>query len=179
MGIKVIITGATGMVGEGVLLTCLDHPGVSEVLMVNRKHLDLQHIKLKELILPDFLKTDGYATELAGYDACFYCAGISVVGLKEAEYDQITYETTMHFARILSGLNPGMVFNYVSGSHTDSSEKGRVMWARIKGKTENALQALPFRKQYNFRPGAMKAVAGQKNAKALYGIIVRILFDRT
>lgn len=174
-GIKVIITGATGMVGEGVLLTCLESAAVKEVLMVNRKHFDLQHPKLKELIVPDFMKLDDYDQELTGYDACFYCAGISSVGMAEEKYTYITYDTTMHFAQKLAALNTGMVFTFVTGTHTDSSEQGKVMWARVKGRTENALQKLPFKAAYNFRPGGMKAVNGQKNAKFLYKVIVAVL----
>ena len=168
MGIKVIVTGATGMVGEGVLFECLEHPDVEQVLMVNRKPYPAKHSKLKELIVPDFLKLDEFTDQLTGYDACFYCAGISSVGMKEAEYNHITYDITMNFANKLVSINPNMIFDYVSGSLTDSSEKGRVMWARVKGKTENALMRLPFKKAYNFRPGFMKQTAGQKNIKSYF-----------
>lgn len=164
---KVVVTGATGMVGEGVLLECLENPAVKAVLMVNRKPAPLTHPKLKELIIPDFMNLETFDSQLAGYDACFYCAGISSVGMDETKYTQITYDTTIHFARKLATLNPDMVFNYVSGSHTDSSEKGRVMWARVKGKTENDLMKLPFKRVYNFRPGFMKPFKGQKNVKSL------------
>jgi len=181
---KVIITGSTGMVGEGVLLECLAHPDVKQVLMVNRKPNPLKHQKLKELIVPDFLKSDQFTEQLTGYDACFYCAGISSFRMNEQQYGLITYDTTIRFAGKLAGLNPGMVFNYVSGAHTDSSEKGRIMWARVKGKTENALLKLPFKKTYNFRPGFMKPTAGQKNIKSFYKIIsslypvLRLLFPK-
>ena len=175
MGIKVILTGATGMVGEGVLLSCLGHPDIQEVLIVSRRPSPLRHAKLKELIVPDFFKIDDHIEQLGGYDACFYCAGISSVGMNEDKYSFITYDTTMHFARTLAELNPGMVFNFVSGSHTDSSGQGKVMWARVKGKTENALQTIGFKGQYNFRPGAMQHVPGQQNAKVLYRIIVGII----
>ena len=163
------------MVGEGVLLTSLAHPDVKEVLMVNRRHADLQHPKLKELIVPDFMQLEAYTAQLTGYNACFYCAGISSVGLDEAKYTIITYDTTMTFATKLAALNPGMTFNFVSGAQTDASEKGKVMWARVKGRTENALKTLPFRQQFNFRPGGMKAVPGQKNSKALYKVLVAIM----
>ena len=172
MELKLIITGTTGMVGEGVLLTCLEHPGVKEVLMVNRKHWDLQHSKLKELIVPDFLQVEKYADQLKGYDACFFCAGISSVGMSEEKYTVITYDTTIHFAKVLSGVNDNMVLTYVSGSHTDSSEQSKIMWARVKGRTENALKTLPFKAVYNFRPGGMRPFPGQKNAKMLYTVIV-------
>jgi uncharacterized protein YbjT (DUF2867 family) len=171
MGIKVIVTGATGMVGEGVLLECLENPAVGKVLMVNRRPFALTNAKLKECIVPDFLQLDECTAELTGYDACFFCAGISSVGLSEAEYTRITYHTTLHFAQKLADLNRKMVFVYVSGAMTDSSESGRVMWARVKGKTENALTRLPFKNVYNFRPGFMKATPGQKNIKSYYGLI--------
>jgi uncharacterized protein YbjT (DUF2867 family) len=171
MQIKVIITGATGMVGEGVLIECLKHPDVKEVLMVNRKPFELKDPKLKELIIPDFLKLDTFGSQLKGYDACFFCAGISSVGMSEQQYTKITYNTTIHFAEKLSALNPQMIFNYVSGAQTDSTEKGKSMWARVKGRTENALMRLPFKKVYNFRPGLMKPTPGQKNIKSVYKII--------
>ncbi len=164
----VIITGATGMVGEGVVFECLKHPAVERVLVVNRRPCGAQHPKLKECIVPDFLELDRFTSELSGYDACFYCAGVSSLGMSESEYSHITYDTTMHFAQKLATLNPQMVFEFVSGAYTDSSEKGRIMWARVKGKTENALRRLPFRKVYNFRPAYMKSTSGQKNIKAYY-----------
>jgi len=174
-GIKVIITGATGMVGEGVLFECLQNPTVSEVLIVNRRHYELQHPKLKELIVPDFFELNKFADNIKGYDACFFCAGISSVGMKEDKFTRITYDTTMAFAKALLAVNSNMVFTYVSGSHTDSSEKGRVMWARVKGKTENDLAKLPLKAEYNFRPGAMLPFPGQKNWKAVYKFIVKII----
>jgi len=136
--IRVILTGATGMVGEGVLLECQQHPAVEEVLVVTRKPYGGKHPKLKECIVPDFLDLDRFTSQLTGYDACFYCAGVSSRGMSEAEYTHITYDTTIYFAHKLAALNPQMIFNYVSGSLTDSSEKGSLMWARVKGKTENA-----------------------------------------
>jgi uncharacterized protein YbjT (DUF2867 family) len=171
MGFSVIITGTTGFVGEGVLLACLDHPEVDRVLMVNRRTYKKHHPKLSECIVPDFLKIEEHAGQLTGYDACFFCAGISSVGVTEKEYTHITYDTTMHFAETLAKLNPGMVFTYVTGGMTDSSEKGKIMWARVKGRTENALMKLPFRGEYNFRPGFMKASKGQVNIKAIYKLM--------
>jgi len=171
MKIKVIITGVTGMVGEGVLLECLEHPDVEQVLMVNRKPYSLVHPKLKELIVPNFFDLDKVTNELTGYNACFFCAGVSSIGMKEPEYAHVTYELTMHFAETVATLNPDMVFDYVSGAMTDSTEKGSVMWARVKGKTENDLLKLPFKKVYNFRPGFMKATAGQKSIKWYYKMI--------
>ncbi len=169
--LRVIITGATGMVGEGVLLECLEHPAIEQVLMVNRNPYPAKHLKLSELIVPDFLHLDGFADQLTGYDACFYCAGVSSAGMSEADYTRVTYDITIHFAQTLASLNPRMVFNFVSGSLTDSSEKGRVMWARVKGRTENALMQLGFSKVYNFRPGFMKPTPGQRNVKSYYGVI--------
>lgn len=165
---KVIITGATGMVGEGVLFECLENPNVTEILIVNRRHYELSHPKLKELLVPDFTKLESYTAALTGYDACFYCAGISSIGMDEATYTYITFDTTMSFATTLARLNPAMVFNFVSGGHTDSSESGKMMWARVKGRTENALVKLPFKGVYNFRPGFMKAFPEQKNVKFIF-----------
>lgn len=171
MEINIILTGATGLVGEGVLLECLQHPDVNRVLMVNRKPSPIKHPKLKELIVPDFMNLTNVADALTGYNACFYCAGISSRGLTEAQYSHITYDTTLHFAQTLATLNPGMIFSHISGSHTDSTEKGKIMWARVKGKTENALLRIPFKKVYNFRPGFMKPTEGQQNIKTYYKII--------
>jgi len=168
MKIKVIITGATGMVGEGVLLECLAHPQVEQVLMVNRRPYPMQHPKLKECIVPDFFSLDAVAGQLTGYDGCLYCAGISSRGMKEAEYSRITYDTPLYFAQRLAGLNPGMIFSHISGSHTDSSEKGKIMWARVKGKTENDLVKLPFKQVFNFRPGIVKPTKGLKNTLRFY-----------
>ncbi|MEO6720094.1 MAG: NAD-dependent epimerase/dehydratase family protein [Ferruginibacter sp.] len=174
-GIKVIITGATGMVGEGVLLECLQNETVSEVLMVNRRHYELSHPKLKELIVPDFFQLKQFAGSITGYDACFFCAGISSVGMKEDKYTRITYDTTMSFAKALLAYNTNLGFCYVSGSSTDSSEKGRLMWARVKGRTENDLMKLAFQGVYNFRPGIMLPFTGQKNWKAIYKFIGKII----
>jgi uncharacterized protein YbjT (DUF2867 family) len=165
---KVIITGATGMVGEGVLLECLENPEVERVLAVARRSSGHTHAKLRELRVPDFRELTTVEPELTGYDACFYCAGVSSVGMKEPEYTAITYDTPLHFAQTLVRLNPGMVFVHVSGAHTDGTEQGKVMWARVKGKAENALARLPFKAVYNFRPSLMKPAPGQKNLKSSY-----------
>ncbi|MBS1916409.1 MAG: NAD-dependent epimerase/dehydratase family protein [Bacteroidetes bacterium] len=172
---KVIITGATGMVGEGVLFECLLNDNVREVLIINRRHYDLQHPKLKELIVPDFFQLEKFSDQLKNYDGCFFCAGISSVGMKEDKFTHITYDTTLSFAKTLLAVNNDIVFTYVSGAHTDSSEKGRVMWARVKGKTENDLAKLGFKAEYNFRPGGMLPFEGQKNWKNLYKVIVKII----
>lgn len=166
--IKVIITGATGMVGEGVMLQCLEHPEVEQVLLINRKPSGVNHPKVKEIVHKDFLDISPIEDQLGGYDACFFCLGVSSVGMKEPEYTRITYTLTLHVAGVLSRKNPDMVFCYVSGSGTDSTEKGRMMWARVKGKTENDLMKLPFRKVYAFRPAFIKARKEQKNVPSLY-----------
>lgn len=175
MGIKVIITGATGMVGEGVLLECLRRPEVDEVLSVSRKPAGRQHPKLKELLVHDFLEADKFVNDLKGYDACFFCAGVSSVGMVEEHYARLTYDTTLAFASAVLKANPHSVFTYVSGTHTDSTEKGKVMWARVKGKTENALIGMGFKSVYNFRPGFMEPVPGQVQIKPLYKVLGAIL----
>jgi len=159
---KVIITGATGMVGEGVLLECLSNPLVEKVLIVNRKPYEgKKNPKLIECIVPDFFNLDNIREQLQGYDACFYCAGKSSVGMNEQDYKHITYDTVISFANTLLRVNMGMTFCHVSGASTDGTEKGTVMWARIKGKAENDLMKMPFKAVYNFRPALMKPTNGQ------------------
>lgn len=168
MGYKIILTGATGMVGEGVLIECLEHPQVSEVLSISRRSSGRSHPKMKEYLVPDFLTLKEEDENLKGYDACFFCAGVSSLGRKEEEYRRATFDTTIHFARVLLKQNPQMTFIYVSGAGTDSSEQGKLMWARVKGRTENTLAKMNFKKVYNFRPGFMKLTSGQKNALKMY-----------
>ncbi|WP_116789327.1 NAD-dependent epimerase/dehydratase family protein [Flavobacterium psychrotrophum] len=175
MSIKVIITGATGMVGEGVLFECLENPDVSEILIIGRRAYGLQHPKVKELTVPDFFTLDSYANQISGYDACLFCAGISSVGMNEEKYTHITYDTTRAFANSVLKVNPSLVFCFVSGSQTDGTEKGSVMWARVKGRTENALAQLSFTAEYNFRPGVMLTAKGQKNGKPLYYSITKVI----
>ena len=165
---KVIITGSTGMVGEGVLLECLANSEVERVLSISRRPCGHTHPKLAELLVPDFRDLGAVEAQLAGYDACFYCAGVSSVGMNEADYTKITYDTPLAFCQTLARLNPNLVLVHVSGSHTDSSEQGKVMWARVKGKAENALMRLPLRGVYNMRPSLMKPVSGQINLKRAY-----------
>jgi uncharacterized protein YbjT (DUF2867 family) len=172
---KVILTGATGMVGEGVLLECLDNPAVESVLSVSRRSTGRSHPKLRECLVPDFQQLGSVEGELTGYDACFYCAGISSVGLNEEKYTVITYDTPLAFASTLARLNPGMTFVHVSGAHADSTEQGKVMWARVKGRAENALMRLPFKGVYNFRPSLMKPTPGQKQVHGSY-TLVRLLY---
>lgn len=168
---KIIITGATGMIGEGVLLTTLNHPDITEVLMVNRRTSPLRHPKLSELIVKDFTDLHAHRSQLTGYDGCFYCAGVSSFGMNEDKYSHITFYTTMMFAKALADLNPDMVFFYLSGVYADSSAKGKIMWARIKGKTENALIGLPFKNVYSFRPGFIIPLKEQKNVRLIYKIL--------
>ena len=167
MKIKAVVFGATGMVGEGILHQCLNHPDVESVLVVGRKPCKVVHPKLKELIHKDFYDYAGIEKGLRGYNACYFCLGVTSVGKKEDEYTRLTYDLTMQAARTLSKLNPGMTFCYVSGTGTDSTEQGRIMWARVKGKTENDLMKLPFKAVYNFRPGFIKPIRGLRNA---YGV---------
>ena len=165
---KVIITGASGMVGEGVLHECLLSDSVEKVLVIGRRPCGTIDSKLKEIIHADFYNLSAIESELRGYEACFFCLGTSSVGMKEDKYARVTYDLTLNFARTVLVQNPGMVFCYVSGSGTDSSEKGRLMWARVKGRTENDLAKLTFKKAYNFRPGIMKPTAGLKNTLGFY-----------
>jgi hypothetical protein len=166
--IRAIITGATGMAGEGVLLECLQHPDVEAVLVITRKPCGVVHPKLKEIIHSDFYDLSPVESQLSGYNACFFCLGVSSLGMKEPEYFNVTYTLTMHVAQTLCKLNNDMVFCYVSGAATDSSEKGRLMWARVKGRTENDLRKLPFKAAYGFRPSFMKPTPGQKNTLSYY-----------
>jgi len=166
--IKVIVTGATGMVGEGVMHECLLNPQVEQVLIVNRKPSGFTHPKLKEIIHADFFDLSPIADQLWEYDACYFCLGVSSVGMKEPEYYKLTYTLTMNFAQTLVTQNTNMEFCYISGASTDSSEKGGSMWARVKGKTENDLMKLPFKSVYNFRPGGMLPTKGLKNTLPYY-----------
>ena len=165
---KVILFGATGMVGQGVLRECLLDPRVSAVLAVGRTGLTVQHPKLSQRVQKDMFDYSDADDELRGYDACFFCLGISSAGMSEADYRRITYDLTLAAAGALARLNPGMIFIYVSGQGTDSSERGRVMWARIKGATENALLRLPFKAAYMFRPGLIRPLNGVRSKTPLY-----------
>jgi uncharacterized protein YbjT (DUF2867 family) len=173
--IKVIITGATGMVGEGVLHECLDHPDVESVLIINRRHYDLEHPKLKEIIHENFYDLKKIEDQLTGYNTCFFCLGTTSVGKSAEVYSKITYELTKTFADTLVKLNPEMTFCYVSGLGTDSTENGKVMWARVKGKTENYLLHLGFKKAKMFRPGFILPAKGLKNTLTLYKIFFPLL----
>jgi uncharacterized protein YbjT (DUF2867 family) len=165
---KVIITGATGMVGKGVLLECLDHAEVEQVLLINRRPIDLKHPKLVEVIHTDFSDYTAIVDELKGYDAAYLCMGVSAAGLDETRYTEITYLFTINLAKTLYGLNPKMTITYVSGQGTDSSEKGRMMWARVKGRTENDLLKMGFSQAFMFRPGTIIPLRGIRSSTKLY-----------
>jgi hypothetical protein len=149
----------------------LNDTRIESVLSVSRKKCGISHPKLTELIVEDFLHLEQYEASLSGYDALFYCAGISSLGMNEADYTRVTFDTPIAFAKVLLKLNPSMVINHISGGNTDGSGQGKVMWARVKGKAENALAAMPFKAVYNLRPGFMKPVAGQKNIRSYYKTI--------
>lgn len=167
MKIKAIITGATGMVGEGVLLECLENPAVEQVLVINRKPGGVSHPKLRELVHADFFNLTPIEPQLQGYNACFFCLGVSSIGMSQEDYKRTTYDLTLNVGQVLARLNPELTFCYVTGKSTDSSEQGSAAWARVKGATENALMRL-FKKSYMFRPAMMKATPGQKNVKSYY-----------
>ena len=160
---KVIIFGATGMVGQGVLRECLVDPGVERVLSVARRPSGKQDPKFKEILHADFFDYSAIEPELAGYDACFFCLGVSSVGMDAERYRHLTYDLTMAAATTLAKLNPGMVFTYVTGRGTDSTEQGSLMWARVKGKTENDLLKLPFKAAYMFRPAGIQPLHGVRS----------------
>jgi uncharacterized protein YbjT (DUF2867 family) len=166
--LKVIITGATGMVGEGVLYECLYHPEVEKVLVISRRSCGYSHPKLTEIIHSDFADFSSLDDNLKGYNACYFCLGVTAIRKSEAEYTKVTYTLTLNFATTLASLNPNMTFCYISGAGTDSTEKGRTMWARVKGKTENDLMKLPFKQVYNFRPGGIEPFLPMKPSQTYY-----------
>jgi uncharacterized protein YbjT (DUF2867 family) len=165
---KIILFGATGMVGQGVLRECLLDTEVESVLAVGRSPTGQQHAKLREIVHDNFLDYSAIESQLTGYDACFFCLGVSSVGMDEARYRHLTYDITMAAARMLAKLNPQMVFVYVTGRGTDSTEQGRSMWARVKGKTENDLLKLPFKAAYMFRPAGIQPLHGIRSKTAWY-----------
>ncbi|MDV4043721.1 epimerase [Elizabethkingia anophelis] len=168
---KVIITGATGMVGEGVLQECIANSLVKKILLINRTPSGYSNIKVEEILHQDFNDLSPIIEKIQGYNACYFCAGVSSVGKTEKEYTKSTYNLTINFAAAMAVINPQMTFCYISGQGTDSSEEGKNMWARVKGKTENALLKLPFKAVYNFRPAFMKPTRGAKNVKGFYKVI--------
>jgi uncharacterized protein YbjT (DUF2867 family) len=167
---KVILFGATGMVGQGALRECLLDPGVEAVLSVGRGGTGQRHPKLEELVVPDLFDLAAHAERLQGFDAALYCLGVSSAGMTEADYRRVTYDLTISIAETLLRLNPNMTFVFVSGAGTDSTEKGRTMWARVKGAAENALLRMPFKATYMFRPGAIRPLHGIRSKTAAYRI---------
>src|SRR5260221_528940 len=172
---NIILFGASGMVGQGVLRECLSDADVQNVLIIGRSTSGRQHAKLREIVHADLADYSAIASQLSGYDACFFCLGVSSAGMREAEYSRITYDFTIAAAETLVKLNPGMTFIYVSGASTDSSERGGSMWARVKGKTENALLRLPFKAAYMFRPGAIQPMHGIKSKTRSYRILYGLM----
>lgn len=171
---NVLLFGATGMLGQGTLRECLLDPGVGRVVTVGRRATGQQHAKLREVVVPNVADLSGVEAELAGFDACLFCLGVSAAGMSEERYTKLTYDLTLAVARTLVRLNPGMTFVYVSGMGTDSSERGRVMWARVKGRTENALLKMPFRAAYMFRPGVVIPIHGITSSTRLYRILYAV-----
>lgn len=172
---KVIVTGATGMVGKGVLLECLNHTDITAVLSISRRTLELKHPKLRELLHADFSEFESVSEKLLGYDACYACMGVSAAGLSESDYTLITHDFTLALANALFRLNPQMTFTYVSGQGTDGSEKGRSMWARVKGKTENDLLKTGFKQAFMFRPGGIIPKDGIQPSSKLYRVLIKYL----
>lgn len=168
---NVLLFGATGMLGQGTLRECLLDPGVERVVAVGRKATGQRHPKLREIVVPDLADLSAVRDELAGFDACFFCVGVSSAGMSEADYTRLTYDLTLSVARTLLPLNPAMTFIYVSGTGADGSEQGRVMWARVRGKTENALLRMPFQAVYVFRPAAILPRHGITSSTRLYRVL--------
>lgn len=173
--IKAIITGTTGMVGRGVLLECLENPAVESVLVINRSSINLTHPKLKEIIHSDFYNLTPIAAELAGYNAVYFCLGVSSAGMKEEQYYKLTYDLTTHFAETVASAERDLTFCYVSGEGTDSTEKGRMMWARVKGKTENKILSMGFSDAYVFRPGFIYPSRGEKPKSKIVANSIAVL----
>lgn len=172
---KVIIFGATGMVGQSALRECLMDDRVQEILTIGRKKTEHQHTKLRQIQISNIAELSSIEHEITGYDACFFCLGVSSAGMKEEEYKRVTYDIALSAGTTLARLNPQMTFVYVSGSGTDSSEKGRSMWARVKGKTENDLLKLPFKDAYMFRPGVILPLYGIQSKTKVYQIFYDVM----
>ena len=172
---RVILFGATGMIGQGVLRECLLDSEVAQVLSIGRSATGQQDAKVREIVHNDFSDLTPVKGELAGYDACFFCLGVSAVGMTEAEYERVTYGYVVTTAEALVKLNPGMTFEYISGAGTDSTEQGRVMWARVKGKTENALLRMAFKSSYMLRPGYIQPMHGIRSKTGWYQAVYTVL----
>lgn len=172
---RVIILGATGMVGKGVLLECLEDKDIESLLIINRQTFGLTNPKVKEIIHNDFFNFIPIKEHIKGYNACFFCMGVTSAGLNEDQYFKLTYELTLGFAKLMSEVNPNSTFCYVSGAGTDSTEKGGSMWARVKGKTENAIMALPYKATFMFRPGYIQPMKGVKSKTGWYNAFYVVL----
>jgi uncharacterized protein YbjT (DUF2867 family) len=173
---QVILFGATGMVGQGVLRECLLDPGVEAVISVSRSSTGQRAEKLQEILLKDVQDLTGIEDRLRGYDACFFCLGVTSAGKSEADYRRVTYDLTVGVAQTLVRLDPGMTFVYITGAGTDSTERGRSMWARVKGQTENALLRMPFKAAYMFRPGIIRPLHGIRSKTRSYRILYAMLW---
>ncbi|MES2392886.1 MAG: epimerase, partial [Acidobacteriota bacterium] len=167
---NVVIFGASGMVGQGVLLECLRDTGVESVLVIGRSPVEQKHTKLREVLVKDLFDVGSYASELGGLDACFFCLGISSAGMSEDAYRRLTYDLTVVIAQELAARNARLCFIFVSGAGTDSTERGRTMWARVKGATENVLLRMPFRSAFMFRPGVIQPLDGIRSKTRAYRI---------
>jgi len=172
---KVIIAGSTGMVGKGVLLESLKDDRIAEVLVINRASLNMNHPKLKEIIHKDFLNLSSIEHQLSGYNACYFCLGISSFRMSESDYTRITYDLTMHFAETLKRQSPGLVFCFISGAGTDGTEKGRSMWARVKGKAENGVLGMGFKDAYALRPAFIQPVGDIKSRTPMYNTLIGVI----
>ena len=166
--LKVLVTGSTGMVGEGVLQVCLQHPAVDKVIALNRRSVGFSHPKLTEILLPDFHQLRTVEDQFKGLDACYHCMGVSSIGTDETTYKGITYTLSILLGETMSRLNPGSVFCYLSGAGTDATETSKLSWARLKGRTENELSRMPFRGFYRYRPGFIKPLPGAMHVQAFY-----------
>jgi len=172
---KVLIFGATGMVGQGVLRECLLDKDIERVVTVGRNATGQQSPKLAEIVHKDLFDLSSIEAELSGFDACFFCLGVSSFRMSEADYTHFTYDLTFAVGRTLSRLNPGMTFSYVTGAGTDTTERGRSMWARVKGRTENALLRMPFKAAYMYRPGMIQPMDGIRSKTAVYQVAISLL----
>jgi uncharacterized protein YbjT (DUF2867 family) len=172
---KVVVFGATGMVGQGVLRECLLDPDVESVLAIGRTASGQAQAKVRDRVIADLTNLSPLERELSGYGACFFCLGVSAAGMSEADYRRVTYDLTMSAARVLVRASPGMTFIYVSGAGTDSTGRSRSMWARVKGETENALLELPFKASYMFRPGFIQPLHGIVSKTRLYRAIYAVV----
>jgi len=172
---KALIFGATGMVGQGVLRESLRAADVEQVMVIGRTAVETTNPKLQALVVPDLAQLDAVEAQLQGFDACFFCLGVSSAGMDEAQYSRLTYDLALAVAEVLARLNPNMTFVYVSGAGTDSSEKGKSMWARVKGRTENALLRLPFKAVYLFRPGVIQPLNGAVSKTSAYRWTYRVM----